>query len=369
MLEPCLTLMIDVLGAQVSFLLPSCSSYLEFKSASWWKLSSMLVQGARMFVQTGGLVFQPQAIYEHHQHLSDPKWTRSLPPSSRIRTLLLYQLSKPGLTDMGVMLYKRDGVDDGIPNPPGDLMVIVNSALVAIAGVLTIARFWSRIAISRTVGLDDAFVLMALVSCHGRYSWMLLQLLTYCVSLIAHLDYHDRAVLRRFVGNHSFLSLWLIGCSEAKNGFGMHNVDVNQEHFLKAWKVSLSDLTIFQDKLTFTYSTFWHVKSFIRLLPALQKCQCCAFTSESFNHASFVLEPLWLCLLSLVLLLVPSFRLSFNADRLKKLGFQHYLVHAYILQPSGMPARPSMSPLIWWWSFFPSLKYHHWSYPRVKSGV
>ncbi|KIW29238.1 uncharacterized protein PV07_05063 [Cladophialophora immunda] len=99
------------------------------------------------------------------------------------------------------MLLKRDAVDNGVPNPRGDTVVIVNIALVVVAAVLVIARFWTRIAINHMLGLDDWCVLMAL-----------------------------------------FISITMTGLfyGETKNGFGLHQATVSQEHFLQAWKYFLA---------------------------------------------------------------------------------------------------------------------------------
>ncbi|OAL29503.1 hypothetical protein AYO20_09143 [Fonsecaea nubica] len=100
-----------------------------------------------------------------------------------------------------MILLKRDAIDDGAPNPRGDTVVHVNIALVVVAGILVIARFWTRIVINHMLGLDDWCVLMAL-----------------------------------------FIAITMTGLfyGETKNGFGLHSDQVNEEHFLQAWKYFLS---------------------------------------------------------------------------------------------------------------------------------
>ncbi|ETI21969.1 hypothetical protein G647_06039 [Cladophialophora carrionii CBS 160.54] len=98
-------------------------------------------------------------------------------------------------------LFKRDAIDYGLPNPRGDTVVTVNIALVAVAVVMVVARFWTRIVINNMLGLDDWCVLTAL--------------------LIA-------------------ITMTGLFYGETKNGFGLHRVDVDQEHFLQAWKYFLA---------------------------------------------------------------------------------------------------------------------------------
>ena len=62
------------------------------------------------------------------------------------------------------VLLERDAIDDGVANPRGDNVVTVNIALVVIASILVIARFWTRIVVNNMLGLDDWCVLVALVS-------------------------------------------------------------------------------------------------------------------------------------------------------------------------------------------------------------
>ncbi|OAP64664.1 hypothetical protein AYL99_00636 [Fonsecaea erecta] len=99
------------------------------------------------------------------------------------------------------MLLKRDAVDDHVPNPRGDTVVTVNIALVVVAGVLVIARFWTRIAINHMLGVDDWCVLMAL-------------LIAITMTGLFH--------------------------GETKNGFGLHQATVSEEHILQAWKYFLA---------------------------------------------------------------------------------------------------------------------------------
>jgi hypothetical protein len=65
---------------------------------------------------------------------------------------------------MAATLFKRDAIDDGVPNPRGDTVVNVNVALAVVATVMVVARFWTRIVINNMLGVDDWFVLTALVS-------------------------------------------------------------------------------------------------------------------------------------------------------------------------------------------------------------
>ncbi|EXJ69959.1 uncharacterized protein A1O5_07032 [Cladophialophora psammophila CBS 110553] len=102
---------------------------------------------------------------------------------------------------MGAILFKRDAVDDGVPNPRGDTVVTVNIALVVVAALLVIARFWTRIAINHMLGSDDWCVFVAL--------------------LIA-------------------ITMTGLFYGETKNGFGLHQATVSQEHFLQAWKYFLA---------------------------------------------------------------------------------------------------------------------------------
>jgi hypothetical protein len=65
---------------------------------------------------------------------------------------------------MEAAIFRRDAVDDGVPNPRGETVVNVNIALVTVATFLVIARFWTRVAINNMLGIDDWCVLVALVS-------------------------------------------------------------------------------------------------------------------------------------------------------------------------------------------------------------
>ena len=81
------------------------------------------------------------------------------------------------------IIFGRDAIDEGVANPRGNTVVIVNIAMVTVAGALVVARFWTRVVVNNLVGSDDWSILGALVSeqhhlCEKHFS----RFLTWCLS-------------------------------------------------------------------------------------------------------------------------------------------------------------------------------------------
>lgn len=83
---------------------------------------------------------------------------------------------------MAAMLFPRDAIDDGAPNPRGKTLVVVNIILVIISSFLVAARWATRITIHRKLGSDDYAILGALVRCVNEPHHLINPLLTAYVS-------------------------------------------------------------------------------------------------------------------------------------------------------------------------------------------
>jgi hypothetical protein len=64
---------------------------------------------------------------------------------------------------MAAILIARDGVDNGIANPQGRILVVVNIVMMAVAALAVAARFCARIKIFHKVGIDDWIILADIV--------------------------------------------------------------------------------------------------------------------------------------------------------------------------------------------------------------
>lgn len=62
------------------------------------------------------------------------------------------------------VIEERDGVDEGIPNPRGHTLVVVNIVFVILSTLLVAARWFTRVKIQRLIGPDDWFILSVVVS-------------------------------------------------------------------------------------------------------------------------------------------------------------------------------------------------------------
>ncbi|KIW67671.1 hypothetical protein PV04_06903 [Phialophora macrospora] len=153
---------------------------------------------------------------------------------------------------MDAALFKRDAIDNGVPNPRGDTVVNVNIALVVVATVMVVARFWTRIVINHMLGLDDWFVLTAL--------------------LIA-------------------ITMTGLFYGETENGFGLHKVDVSQEHFLQAWKYFLACQVLYKAAVLFAKLSMLFL--YLRI-----------FSSRSFLIAAYAV--MFICIGTAIGTIIPT---------------------------------------------------------------
>jgi len=61
------------------------------------------------------------------------------------------------------MLFFRDAVSDGAPNPTGDTLATVAIVFAVVCTVLVAARLATRIFINKMTGWDDYFLIFGLV--------------------------------------------------------------------------------------------------------------------------------------------------------------------------------------------------------------
>jgi hypothetical protein len=64
---------------------------------------------------------------------------------------------------MAITLLQRDGINDGMSNPRGMLLIIVTTIFVALSTTMVVARLVTRWSITKPAGADDYVIAVAAV--------------------------------------------------------------------------------------------------------------------------------------------------------------------------------------------------------------
>ncbi|PTB63167.1 hypothetical protein BBK36DRAFT_7775 [Trichoderma citrinoviride] len=97
----------------------------------------------------------------------------------------------------GLMLGRRDAIDDGDPNPRGENLAHLSIIFVCLAGFFVVLRMLTRYFHTKAFGADDALIVASLT-------------LSVCMTVAYN--------------------------GEAGNGFGLHSGEINQDHKVLAFK-------------------------------------------------------------------------------------------------------------------------------------